>query len=74
MPALNDARCPKCRARIGWGGELKDCPPCPKCGYQIPQEEWDADEKMMREFEETLRERKHGKRGPSGSEDTPDGH
>ena len=47
MPAFNDARCPKCQRKLGWTGELKDCPPCPTCGHQIPPESWDDTEKEM---------------------------
>jgi len=31
MKAFYDATCEKCGKRIGWFGELKDRPPCPKC-------------------------------------------
>ena len=32
MSGFNDLRCESCRAKIGFFGEIKDCPPCPKCG------------------------------------------
>jgi tRNA(Ile2) C34 agmatinyltransferase TiaS len=47
MPSFNDATCPRCRRRFGWAGETKDCPPCPKCGYQIPKEEMEEVERML---------------------------
>jgi uncharacterized protein (DUF983 family) len=59
--AFNDARCPKCNRRIGWTGSLKNRPPCPGCGYQIPLEELQAAEDEMRAFERLLLE-KQGKK------------
>ena len=39
MEACNDFKCKKCGTRISWFGELKNAPPCPKCGTKIPADE-----------------------------------
>lgn len=39
MPGCNDFNCPKCGAKISWFGEVKDAPPCRRCGERIPAEE-----------------------------------
>jgi len=66
MPAFNDAICPKCRTRIGWAGELRDCPPCPKCRFQIPPDTWKADEEEMEKFRKMLQERDDKRKGKEG--------
>lgn len=39
MSAFNDGRCASCGRRMGWQGELKDKPACPKCGHKPTQKE-----------------------------------
>jgi PHP family Zn ribbon phosphoesterase len=55
MPAFFDATCAKCRRKFGWSGELKDQPPCPKCGHVNKIN--DQDRKALEEFEKLLEER-----------------
>ena len=62
MPGFNDATC-NCGKRIGWFGELKDCPPCPRCGEQISIEELEATE---RELEALRKELLADDSGPDG--------
>jgi hypothetical protein len=53
-----DATC-KCGKRIGWSGEYKDRPPCPKCGAPAPEldpEEERAIAKMEAEILKRMRE------------------
>lgn len=52
--SFNDARCPKCDKKISWTGDLKDRPPCPQCGHQIPLEELERAEKEMQEFRDSI--------------------
>lgn len=59
MPALIDARCVKCGKRFGWPGEMKDMPPCPKCGYRPDLTELEADQKMLDQLEEEILARKN---------------
>lgn len=63
MPAHNRVSCPKCGRRFGFFGELKECPPCPGCKHQIPLDSWEHDEKIMREAEQSLIDRKRNKDG-----------
>jgi endogenous inhibitor of DNA gyrase (YacG/DUF329 family) len=58
LASFNDARCPKCNKRVGWLGDLKDRPPCPQCGHQIPLEELERAEEEMRAAEEKLLDEK----------------
>lgn len=44
---LLDVTCRKCRKRFGWRGELRDRPPCPKCGDVLPIAELIKAEKEM---------------------------
>ncbi len=44
-----DARCPKCRLRIGWQGKAVDRPPCPKCGHVVPREELEKADAQWRQ-------------------------
>jgi len=75
MGAMNDASCPKCKKRFGWSGDLKDCPPCPRCGHQIPPEEWTSVKAEMDKFRDSLIERKKKRANDSGSSNVeyPDG-
>src|ERR1700737_4030596 len=50
MAAMIDVSCPKCNKRFGWGGDMVDRPPCPKCGYRPPQSELEAADKEMEAF------------------------
>jgi endogenous inhibitor of DNA gyrase (YacG/DUF329 family) len=59
--AFNDSHCPKCNKKISWVGDLKDRPPCPQCGHQVPLEELKRDEEEMRAFENALLEKKRKK-------------
>ena len=61
MPAFMDATCPKCSKRIGWAGEMKDRPPCPRCGHQLSPEKMEADAAEVERFKQYLRERKQKK-------------
>lgn len=38
MYGYNDITC-VCGQRIGWAGELTDCPDCPRCGTKADLEE-----------------------------------
>ena len=55
MGSFIDARCPKCDRKQGWFGDLKDRPPGPKCGHQVPKAELDAAEAEMKAVEDRLR-------------------
>lgn len=50
MSAMIDATCPKCRAHIGWYGEVTDRPACHRCGHQVPREQLESDKAKMDEF------------------------
>jgi len=52
MPGFFDATCPDCGARIGWAGELKDRPPCPRCGHRPNQSELDEADRRFGEYME----------------------
>jgi hypothetical protein len=44
-----DANCFKCKAHIGWVGDLiASRPPCPKCGYQLTNEELEVAGEVFR--------------------------
>lgn len=61
MPALNDGRCAKCNTRMGWPGELRDKPACPKCGHKpdaAELAEMEETEKQMAAMEEKILNRK----------------
>lgn len=60
MAAFFDASCTKCKRRFGWSGELKDKPPCHYCGHHdvVTQDQLDADQKEMEDFQSFLREKK----------------
>lgn len=63
MPAFYDATCTKCKRRFGWSGELKNKPPCPKCGHhdKITQADLE-DEAYMEEFlQELIKKKKNAK-------------
>ena len=53
MPAMFDAQC-KCGKRFGWSGTAADRPACPRCGHRPPQEELEAADREMEEFERLL--------------------
>ena len=48
--AMSDVSCPKCRKRFGWRGDLKDRPPCPRCGHQVDAAVLAADQACLDEF------------------------
>lgn len=48
--SMFDAQCPKCRKRFGWSGEVRDRPPCPRCGHEIPAAELEADAAKIEEM------------------------
>lgn len=54
MSAFNDATCPQCRKRFGWHGEMKECPPCPKCGHQVDLAELERTEKLLEKARQEL--------------------
>ncbi len=54
MSSFNDATCPKCGKRIGWVGNLRDKPACPKCGFRDSQEELERVDKMLEEMEQKM--------------------
>lgn len=49
MTAMFDARCPKCRRRIAWAGEIIDRPACTKCGHRPDNESLQKDQAEMTE-------------------------
>lgn len=57
-----DLYCRKCKKKISFdGASLLDMPPCPGCGYVVPKEELEGDNKEVEQFKEFLRKRKSGK-------------
>lgn len=57
MPAFIDARCGKCGARVGWFGEMKDQPPCGRCGRKPDRSKLEAAQKEIDDFEKLLADR-----------------
>lgn len=73
MPAFYDGRCLKCDKKIGWAGELKDRPACPRCGEPPPavsKEDEDELESLKKTLE--IRERIRQARNKHGLGDLPD--
>jgi DNA-binding transcriptional regulator YiaG len=54
MGAFIDARCPKCKKRIGWFGKMTDMPNCPRCGTEPDRKALAEDEAKMEEFQRLL--------------------
>lgn len=54
MPSMIDARCERCGRRYGWCGEMRDQPPCPKCGHRPEQAALDAAQAQMDETERLI--------------------
>jgi len=52
MPSMIDASCPKCGRRFGWCGELRDKPPCPRCGHRDDPAELAAAQAKMDRLKE----------------------
>lgn len=53
MPGFNDFTC-DCGQRIGWFGELADCPKCPSCGAAPDTEELQETERLLEEARQKL--------------------
>ena len=51
-----DATCINCGKRFGWFGELKDKPPCPKCGHKniLPESEQKRLDDLEKKLEEEM--------------------
>lgn len=70
MTGFNDAVCSNCHERFGWQGELKDRPPCPKCGHKVSLDYLQSvEEKLKIIRDRTLKGEKHGKVEPGDSGD-----
>ena len=55
MNGFMDATCPKCRKRFGWFGTIMERPACPRCGYQVPAQDLERDEKELAKAREEMR-------------------
>ena len=50
-----DARCHKCRKKVGWAGEPKDQPRCPHCGAWPDVNALQNDQRVVDEFRAMLK-------------------